>query len=147
MTNRRDTLAGLLAGASVLMMASGAAAKEASKDEALKALDPWADALFSGDPKKVAAILADEYQIVRSDGTGYDKAAYLQNLPKQSKRSTLSDIHATQAGAIMVVRYQVDSDQVINGKNTTGLSPRLSVFRAEGNGWLMVSHANFAQLA
>lgn len=147
MTNRRETLAGLFAGASVLMMVSGATAKEAGEDEALKALDPWADAIFSGDPKQMAAILGDEYQIVRSDGTGYDKADYLQNLPKQSRRSTFKDIHATQAGAIMVIRYQVDSDQIINGKSTAGLSPRLSVFRAEGSSWLMISHANFAPLA
>ena len=147
MTNRREAVAGLLAGATVLMLAETAEAKDAPESDALKALDPWADALFSGDPKKVAAVLAEEYQIARSDGTGFDKAGYLQNLPKQNKRNVFSDIHATRTGSTLVIRYLVDADQVINGKATTGKAPRISTFRDEGGKWLMASHANFTLLS
>jgi hypothetical protein len=147
MTNRRDTVTGLIAGASLLLVAGTAHAEEAPADEAAKALGPWADALFSGDPKRVAAVLAEEFQILRSDGIGYGKASYLEHLPKLKKPLTFHDIEATRTGAIMVVRYLVDTDEVINGKTVLGTSPRLTVLRAEGAGWLVVSHANFAQLA
>ena len=40
----------------------------------------------------------------------------------------------------MVIRYLVQSDQVIAGKPATGSWGRLSVFREAGGHWLMVSH-------
>jgi hypothetical protein len=147
MTNRREAVVTVLAGAAALMLASGAQAKDASEAEALKALDPWADALFSGDPKQVGAILADEFQIARSDGTGFDKAGYLQNLPKQSKRNVFADVHATATKTTLTIRYAAISDQVIAGKTSTGKAPRLSTFRSDGGRWVMTSHANFALLS
>ncbi|MEO8882238.1 MAG: nuclear transport factor 2 family protein [Devosia sp.] len=147
MTNRREAVTRLLAGAAVVMLAGGAIAKEAPEADALKALDPWGDALFSGAPDKVATVLAEEFQIARSDGTGFDKASYLKNLPKQNKRNSFSDIHATKFGDYMVIRYLADANQVIAGKATSGKAPRLSTFRLDGGKWLMTSHANFALLS
>jgi hypothetical protein len=46
----------------------------------------------------------------------------------------------------MVLRYSIDTDQTIEGKEVKGVSPRLSVFRREAERWLMCSHANFAAL-
>jgi hypothetical protein len=146
---RRDFLLVALMGMSALAAgaASAAAAGQISPEEALKALDPWADALLTGDPAIVEKVLAPEYQILRSDGSGHDKASYLKSLPKQRVRSKFSDIVATGTADLMVIRYRIETDQTIEGKEVKGVSPRLSVFRREADRWLISAHANFAQLA
>jgi hypothetical protein len=127
--------------------AAGAAeAKRFTEKEALEALDPWADALATGDPAKIAKVLAPEYQIVRSNGNGLDRTTYLTSLPKQRIRSKFSDIVATGAGDIMVLRYRIETDQTIEGKEVKGIAPRLSVFRKVKGRWLMSAHANFSPL-
>lgn len=127
--------------------ASAAAVVQISPEEALEALDPWADALLTGDPAVVEKVLAPEYQILRSDGSGHDKTSYLKSLPKQRVRSKFSDIVATGTADLMVIRYRIETDQTIEGKEVKGVSPRLSVFRLEAGRWLISAHANFAQLA
>jgi hypothetical protein len=148
MTNRRELTAGLVFGVAALatMQAGGGAAMAATEAEALEALNPWADALFSGDPVQVEKVLAPEYQILRSDGTGYLKADYLNALPKQNIRSKFSNIVATAAGAVMVIRYTIETNQTINGKPVQAVGPRLSVFRKEVGVWLMSAHANFSKI-
>jgi len=143
---RRDFSVMGLAGLSLLMAASSPAraAELLSEQRARQALDPWYDAIFSGDPAAVAGVLAPEYQILRADGTAHDKEAYLQALPKHNTRATFSDIVATGDDHIMVIRYLIESDQVADGKAVRGTSPRLSVFRREGDRWLLSAHANFA---
>jgi hypothetical protein len=146
---RRDFLLVALMGMSALAAgaASAAAAGQISPEEALKALDPWADALLTGDPAVVEKVLAPEYQILRSDGSGHDKTSYLKSLPKQRVRSKFSDIVATGTADLMVIRYRIETDQTIEGTEVKGVSPRLSVFRSEADRWLISAHANFAQLA
>jgi hypothetical protein len=125
---------------------SAAQAKQFPQKEALKALDPWADALATGDPAKIEKVLAPEFQIVRSNGSGHDKTSYLTSLPKQRIRSKFSDIVATGGGGIMVLRYRIETDQTIEGKEVKGISPRLSVFRKVKRHWLISAHANFSAL-
>ena len=151
MANRRDLVLGLILAGTGSAWAGGLAqAQEAqakvSEAAALEALDPWADALFTGDPAVVAKVLAEEYQILRSNGRGYDKAGYLQALPKHTARPKFSDIVATGNGKTLVIRYKIETEQTIQGAPVNGISPRLSVFRKEAGPWLMVAHANFAQL-
>lgn len=145
---RRDFSIAALAGVSTLAVGVGnaAATVKISEEEALKALDPWADALFSGDAARIEKVLAPEYQILRSDGTGHDKASYLKSLPRQQVRSKFSDIVATGAGDVMVLRYRIETNQTIEGKAVEAISPRLSVFRKVDGHWLISSHANFAAL-
>jgi hypothetical protein len=126
--------------------AGTAQAKQFSQKKALDALDPWADALATGDPAKIDKVLAPEFQIVRSNGSGHDKASYLTSLPKQRIRSKFSDIVATGGGDIMVLRYRIETDQTIEGKEVKGISPRLSVFRRVKGRWLISAHANFAAM-
>jgi len=146
-STRRDFSIAALAGIAALAAAGAAkAAVKISPEEALKALDPWVDALFTGDPAAIEKVLAPEYQILRSDGTGYDKASYLKALPKQHVRPQFSDIVATGTADIMVVRYRIKTDQTSEGKKVKGISPRLSVFRREAGSWMICAHANFAQL-
>ncbi|MFZ5675590.1 MAG: nuclear transport factor 2 family protein [Pseudomonadota bacterium] len=147
-STRRDFSIAALAAISALAAGAGsaAAAVEVSEEEALKALDPWADALFSRDPAKIEKVLAPEYQILRSDGTGHDKTSYLKSLPNQKVRSKFSDIVARGAGDVMVLRYRIETDQTIEGKTVEANSPRLSVFRRVDGQWLISAHANFAAL-
>lgn len=147
-STRRGFSITALAAISALVAGAGsaAAAEPISAEEALKALDPWIDAVFTGDPAVVEKVLAPEFQILRSDGNGHDKASYLKALPRHQVRSTFSDIVATGTGDVMVVRYRIETDQTIDGKAVKGISPRLSVFRREAGRWLISAHANFAAL-
>jgi hypothetical protein len=145
---RRDFSVVALMGMSALAAGatSAAGAVQISTEEALKALDPWVDALFTGDPAAVEKVLAPEYQILRSDGSGNDKASYLKSLPQQRIRPKFSDIVATGTADLMVIRYRIETDQINQGKEVKGVSPRLSVFRRDADRWLICAHANFAQL-
>ena len=149
MSTRRGLALGLvIAGAGSALTGSMAQAQaQVSEAEALQALDPWADALFTGDPAAVGEVLAEEFQILRSNGSGHDKASYLKALPKQTARSKFSDIVATGDGGTLVVRYRIETEQTIDGTPVNGISPRLSVFRKEAGRWLIVAHANFAPIA
>lgn len=148
-TTRRDFSCLALAGFSLLAagQSPAQAGERLSEQSARDALDPWIEAIFSGNPEAVEAVLAPEYQILRADGTGHDKASYLNALPKHHVPSTFSDIVASGNDSIMVIRYRIETDQTVDGKAVKGISPRLSVFRKEGGRWLLSAHANFAPLA
>lgn len=147
-TTRRDFALLALGGLSLVTAGTGAsrANEPLSEQKAREALDPWFQAIFTGDPKVVATVLAPEYQILRSDGSGHDKTSYLEALPKHHVQSKFSDIVATGNEEMMVVRYLIETDQTVDGKTVKGVSPRLSVFRKEGDRWLISAHANFASL-
>ena len=146
-TRRDVTIAAVLGMAAIAAGATGTAeAEEIPTDAALKALDPWIDAIMTNDPAVVEKVLAPEYQTVRSDGSGHDKESYLKALPKQRVRPTFSHIVARGTGDLMVLRYRIETDQTIQGKEVKGVSPRLSVFRLEAGRWLISAHANFAAL-
>src|SRR5690606_33818659 len=100
MANRREFSIAVLAGFSAFAAGIGPsrAGEQLSEQRALEALEPWSDALFTGDPALVETVLAPEYQILRSDGSGHDKASYLNALPKQKIKSKFSDIVATGDG-------------------------------------------------
>jgi hypothetical protein len=148
-TTRREFSVVALAGISALAMAATAAANAqapVSQEDALKALDPWIDAIVSGDPAVVDKVLAPEFQVLRSDGSGHDKASYLKNLPQQRVRPKFSNIVSTGGADVMVVRYSLETDQTVQGKDVKGIAPRLSVFRRVAGGWLISAHANFSAL-
>ena len=147
MSTRRDLALGLILAGTASALAGGMAQAKVSEADALEALNPWADALFTSNPAAVDKVLAEEFQILRSNGRGHDKASYLKALPKQTTRSKFSDIIATGNGETLVIRYKIATEQTIDGTPVNGISPRLSVFRKEAGRWLMVAHANFAQLA
>lgn len=143
---QRRELMGLMG--SIVAVATAATCSAASADElpgqAENALNGWADALFSGDPEQVASVLAPQFQLVRASGEGFSREEYLQNLPSQNKRIAWSNVVATGDQSILVLRYMADVDQVIGGKVTAGVAPRLSVFLSAGDRWLILAHANFS---
>src|SRR3954451_21045419 len=72
MSTRRDWALGLILAGTASALAGGMAQAKVSEADALQALDPWADALFTGDPAAVDQVLAEEFQILRSNGSGHE---------------------------------------------------------------------------
>ena len=114
--------------------------------DAKQALQAFYDATYSQDPAKTRALLASEFQLARSDGSGYVAANYADNLPTFTQAATISDVTATGFGDIMVARYRVTIGLTIDGKQAEAVSPRLTVFRRDMGQWRVVAHANFARL-
>ncbi len=146
--NKRDMALGLLAGlaGASLVSGQGVAAGAVSEADARAAIMSWLSALASHDPVKVEKILAPEFQILRSDGSGYDKKSYLGHLPKFSSEPEIQDLAFSANGDLLVTRYNLKVEQKIGNKPVQKLAPRLSVLKRDGSGWLMVAHANFAQI-
>lgn len=146
--NKRDFSIGLLAALSGAALMGGAAQSGAglSEEEAYAALKTWYAALRSNDPKQVELVLAPEFQILRADGSGYDHHGYLGALPHVMSDPVVSKLTFTSNGDLMVARYMVESKQTVNGQSLQTIAPRLSVMRRQDGKWLMVSHANFAQI-
>jgi len=116
-------------------------------DEAKAVVEKWVDAAASGDADIVGAMLAPEFQLVRSDGAAYDVAEYLaRGIPKIDAGFEISDVVATGFGDHMVVRYVLDLRETVADGRIVGSAPRLTVFRRDGDDWLVVAHANFGQV-
>lgn len=123
----------------------------ANADESLDAiaqqqLIAFTEAVLSG-PDELAPFLAPEFQVMRSNGIGYDREEYLQSgIGTLSRDSDYSheDIRATQHDNVMVVQYKLKIGLSVNGKPLEKLAPRLSVFRKVDNIWKVVAHSNFA---
>jgi hypothetical protein len=104
------------------------------------------DLLRTGDRAGLDDFLSPGFLLVRSDGTTLDKRAYLAN-PAVVNAATVSEVTAVPSGDVLVVRWTLVVDELINGAQvSTAPAPRLSVFRYENQGWRLLSHANFAKL-
>lgn len=115
--------------------------------EARKALTVLFDALRSGDPNKVSPLLAPEFQVVRSDGAGYDKEQYIKlSIPKIEGQPSFDDLFVTRNGDIVVTRMKLNITERLDGKRAESGAPQLIVFRVTLEGWRVVAAANFAKL-
>lgn len=111
------------------------------------AIDGYFAALMTGEPDKVAAVLAPEFQIMRADGIGYDAKGLPQSiLPIISEMPEIEKLVVTAEGDLAVATYVVNVDSTRDGVTVQAYAPRLTVFRKAGGQWLMVSHSNFAAL-
>jgi ketosteroid isomerase-like protein len=143
--NKRDVALSLLAGLAGASLI-GTAQAAMTEEDARAAIMAWLDALQTGDPTAVEAVLAPEFQILRSDGSGHDRASYLSDLPKQTSKPEISGLAFGSNGDVIVTRYILKVEQTINDKPVQASAPRLSVFRRGGSGWLILAHANFARI-
>ena len=90
--------------------------------------------------------LSDAFQVQRANGTGATKADYLTNLPTVNN-FVLSDFQGTQAGPVLVVRYEAVVEGVIDGHPyTPGPAPRIASYVWNGLRWQIASNANFNPL-
>lgn len=127
--------------------AENAVAPETIDAEAKSAVDAWVDAVASGDEAAVRDLVAPEFQLVRSDGTAYGAEEYVgSNISRVDELFGIEDIVATSYGDYLVVRYAIDLKESVADGQIEGNAPRLTVFRRQGDKWLVVAHANFAQV-
>jgi ketosteroid isomerase-like protein len=133
---------------SVISPAGAAEMSAAERDAAgLAANQAWWAALVVGTPEAIGAVLAPEFQIMRADGTAYDKEGYLASaLPKVAAIPQFSHMAVTEHGDMLITRYWVTVKETRNGKAVVAYAPRLTVFRRDGDAWLVAAHANFATL-
>jgi ketosteroid isomerase-like protein len=115
--------------------------------EIREAIEGYFGALMTGEPDKVAATLAPEFQILRADGSNYDAKAFPDSiLPIISEMPAIEKLNVTAEGDIAVAAYVVNVDETLDGVLAEAYAPRLSIFRKSGDGWLLVAHGNFAAL-
>jgi len=146
LTTFRRRARGLAVGVLVLWPSLSWAGDAPAADEARSALATFMSAIASGDRAAVAAVLAPEYQIMRSNGVGYDRAGYLDKGAPSVKvlsPSRPEDIVVTRSGDLMVARYFLVVDEVIAGERVDHRAPRLTVFRKHGDRWIVSAHSNF----
>jgi len=111
-----------------------------------KAIGAWLSVLVKHDPAALAAVLAPEFQIMRSDGSAYAKADYITNgLPTIAKQPEVEKLVVTGFGDTLVARYWLKVEETAGGKVAEAHAPRITVFRRSGDAWLVVAHGNFAQ--
>jgi hypothetical protein len=142
----RPLLAGFLA---ISMLASSTTlAADNDTDTARALISSFVEAVIAG-PDKVAPLLAPEYQIMRSNGVGYDRAGYIgrgAGSVRAQRNYAYDDVVVTKADDILVVRYFLRIEETIDGKAITRRTPRLTVFRKISNEWKITAHSNFAQV-
>ena len=104
-------------------------------------------ALASGDAEKVRPWLSPEFQVIRSNGVGYDREAYLaRSIPKIATTPRFEDLVVTRGEGHVVTRFRLVVEETIDGKNAASGAPQLIVFRVEPGSWKVVASANFAPL-
>lgn len=115
-------------------------------DEGVAAFNSFIRAVGRG-PEAVAEVLAPEFQIQRSDGSGYDRQAYIDDgLSRVSIKSgwSLEDTVVTGDNDILVVRGTLVIKADVEGKPIDRRAPRLTVFRKIDDKWKVMAHANYA---
>jgi ketosteroid isomerase-like protein len=113
----------------------------------LAANQAWWGALVTGTIPAIDAVLAPEFQIMRADGSSYDKEDYLgSRLPIVAAIPEFSQMVVTAHENMLVTRYYVTVQEARDGQTVQARAPRLTVFRKDGDSWLVSAHANFATL-
>jgi ketosteroid isomerase-like protein len=134
---------GLSALVALILVAGSAMPARAAEDAdalAQTQLARFYDALSGkGD---LGAVLGDAFQIMRTDGTRYDRAGYVARHPAYTSYK-LTDVKATLSGDTLTVSYfaAVNGQVEGTGRATAG-DPRLAVFTRAGGEWKMQSIAN-----
>jgi ketosteroid isomerase-like protein len=147
-TNRLAAVVVAVVAVAALGAARASADDAALQADGMQAVTAWVAAVASGDKDRVAAILAPEFQIVRDNGVAYDRDQYLASgLPKIAGTPKVDELVATMTGDVLVVRYVVILDATVSGGAAMqARAPRLTVFRRDGDKWLVSAHANFAAI-
>ena len=146
--SRTLCLTAALAMAVGLLATAPAQADDALTETARARISAFVEGVISG-PDAVAALLAPEFQIMRSNGVGYDRPGYIGRgaaSVNARPRYSLADIVVTADGDVMVTRYFLEIEETIDGKSVTKRAPRLTVFRKIDGTWKVSAHGNFAHV-
>jgi hypothetical protein len=102
--------------------------------------------LLTKNVQALQGFMSDAFQVQRANGTGGTKADFLAQLPVVNN-FVLTDFQGTQAGPVLVVRYEASVEGVINGHPyTPGPAPRIASYVWNGLRWQIASNANFNPL-
>lgn len=143
MKTPRFALTALLA-----LCALPALADDALKAKAHDLMIAFTEAVASRDQARLAEVLAPEYQIVRANGTTFDRDGYIGANAGGVKITSLPEyenIVATEGGDVLVVSSVLTIEETIDGQPVTKRAPRLTVFRRIDGHWRVSAHANFAR--
>ena len=119
---------------------------QSNEADAEAAVRQWLDAVVAGTPEALGAVLAPEFQIQRANGTGHDRDGYIEGGAAQLAEFDATDLIVTRHDDLLVVRYTLLVSETIDGQPVQRTAPRLTVFRWDDGRWLVVAHANFAQV-
>lgn len=87
-------------------------------------------------------VLGDGFQLMRTDGTRYDRASYLARPPAYSAYE-LGDIQASLAGDVLTATYFTGVTGKMDDRNVASQDqPRLAVFTRTGGEWKLQALAN-----
>ena len=110
-----------------------------------KAIVAFFTAVIQDDKDNLAKQLAPEFQIMRSNGVHHDAKSYLDSdLPIIAELPAVTNLVVTASGDIVVATYSVTINETIDGQVAQTFAPRMTVFRRDGDQWLVVAHSNFA---
>jgi Domain of unknown function (DUF4440) len=105
--------------------------------------DEYLTLLKNKDADGLDKFISDAFIVQRADGSYNEKADYIAKIPDVSTYS-ISDVDGLQAGNVLIVRWSLTVEEVINGNKFSGSpAPRLSTFGWEDGRWRLTSHANF----
>ena len=91
---------------------------------------------------ELADLLGDAFQIIRTDGSRYDRAGYLAHPPSYSAYR-ISDVKAVQSGDVLTATFFAGLTGTLEGQSVViEDQPRLAVFTREGDAWKMQGWAN-----
>ena len=98
---------------------------------------------MDGNVAGLGRFLSPAFHLQGADGGFLDKQDFLAN-PSKVASFELSNVKATRAGPVIVVRYDVAAVVTIDGvQQSRDPAPRLSIFAKGTKGWQLVAHANF----
>lgn len=106
-------------------------------------VDGFFTALQSGDKEQLAAMLAPNFQLLRSSGEVFDANSYPAIAPVY-EAYVLDNFSVTRAGDVLVATYTAQTDATVDGSESLGAAaPRLTVFQQIDGEWKLTAHANF----
>jgi hypothetical protein len=90
-------------------------------------------------------VLGEAFQLIRTDGRRYDRAAYLANASTVNGYR-LNDVQAYEAGGVLTATFNLTVTGKIGGveRQTLGL-PRMVVFSKVDGAWKLQAYANLGQ--
>ena len=151
---RRIKIAVLLSSALIAVTACSNSEETSSPQEptalATELIDRYALAVFDRDQEALAELLSDAYLLRRTDGSGYNRAGYVNALAEGSNYElidyTISDITAQLDGDILVAMFTLDAEILENGRSVISEpSPSLVTFVRVDGEWKLASDAFFSE--
>jgi hypothetical protein len=106
-------------------------------------VEDWLTELYSGETTRLEAILADHFQLSLGSGHGFKKDEALKVAPVVNSPAEVSNLTITRSESIIVARYDVEVEQMIEGERQSRMAPRLTVFERQEDGWYITAHASF----